>query len=237
MRVVTQNVQALPLMPQKHVREDVRNTAREADVVLWQEIRPQRYRWAVRRLPRGTWAHYMGPRSGGAPISWRERRYELVEKGNVELHPGKRKVCERRFITWVLLRDRESGCMFVVTNAHYVSKAWSRALVGEAKAERIAIWNAGNETHRELLGTFIRSGYAVVGGGDFNRAAPYPVVGREIASRRVRYATHLGAIDRLYVINGDHYVWSSHIISDTLRDRHSDHAGRRITLQLTRRPM
>jgi endonuclease/exonuclease/phosphatase family metal-dependent hydrolase len=237
MRVVTQNVQALPLMPHRHVLEDVRATAKAADVVCWQEVRPLRYRFALKRLPKGTWSHYMGPRSGGVPISWRSAKFELIEKGSVLLHPGKAKVCERRYVTYVLLRDLASGQLLAVVNAHYVSKAWSNRLSREAIAERQGIWNAGNEAHVELLARLEAAGYAIVGGGDFNRLSPYPVVGRQVGNKRVRYATHLGSIDRLYVVNGDHAKWSAHIISDTLRDRHSDHAGRRITLQLTRRPM
>jgi len=212
-RVATFNVQSLPLMRPERVRQDVRLAARKADVILWQEIKPDNYKAAIRALG-SAWEHYIPKGLGNnGPISWRKRLFTLEDKGRELLHDGVAKVCEDRAITWVRLRRNGTQHSIVFVNTHYVARAWNydgtKALRKNDKGEadqqpmRQDMWNEGNARHKDVIELARAEGYAVIGGGDFNRGGDWKVLGKRIAGEPVRYIDGGGGLDYIYALNGD----------------------------------
>lgn len=229
-RIMTQNVCQLPLMPQPHVVHDVELTARESGVVLWQEMRPARYLAAMRNLNPKAWAHYYG--GGGCPISWRKRIWEKLDQGHVLLHLKEPGVCENRYVTWVKLRNRKTGAVAIFHTFHYVPGAWTTRFSRTSRLRRAAMWNHGNEMHRHLVDGWVKDGYAVAGGGDTNSAQKrFPLLGKSIRGKRVRYPVDKNAIDQLVLIDGNDFKWKLDSF-ERRSGRFSDHQGRRMTVRL-----
>lgn len=203
--IATLNVQSLPLMPHEHVVHDVRLAAEKADVIFWQEIHPSSYRKAITDLG-AEWDHHM-PTEGGSPVSWRTKKFHLIETGNDLLHEAKAGVCMQRDITWVRLRRKGSLKQVVFHSVHYVPRAWAedgtsrhRAIPQEAAEQpmRQRIWREGNVRHKVFIAKWINRGVTVVGGGDFNRGGETAVVGTTIAGVPVQYLDVTGGIDYLF---------------------------------------
>lgn len=229
-RITTQNVRALPLMPQGKVEEDVFLTAGQSGVVFWQEIHPDRYEDAVAGLgPK--WETYF-PRAGGVPISWRVKHWERLENGSELLHEAETGVTRSRRVSWVLLRHRATGAEVLFHNWHYVAHAWSRP--GHFRKR---MWEDGNERHRAFLLPWIERGVAIAGGGDANsKNARQLLLGRRLGGRRIRYPVSDGSIDILAFINGQAWVWEiDDEDGELLPGRNSDHPGRRARVRLRRR--
>lgn len=230
-RVATFNVQSLPLMRPEHVRQDVRLAARKADVILWQEIKPDSYKAAIEALG-DEWEHFIPEGIGhNGPISWRKRLFTLEDKGRELLHPGTPKVCESRGITWVRLRRNGTKREVVFVNTHYVARAWDhdgsarlRSDKSEAATQpmRQRMWNEANEKHRAMIADWVAEGYAVVGGGDFNRGGDYPVVGKRYGRTPVRYIDAGGGLDYIFSVNGKR-TRIQRVSAENFRG-HSDHA-------------
>lgn len=217
--VLTQNVRSLPLMPQAHVVADVRADARSADVILWQEIGPARYKRAVRSL--GPAWHTYGLYTA-EPISWRADRFTLLGYGAMVLNRGVRRLTPVHHVTWVRLRDRVTGFVFVVNDAHYVNAFPPRARVTRARLRASMFW-AGYRRQERLVARWVRAGDTVIGGGDYNlhSAAMFGTVAG-VRSRQL-FAAH--AKDHLWVITG----LPVRARLSTL-PRWSDHPGRRARL-------
>lgn len=241
-RVATFNVQSLPLMRPEQVREDVRLAARKADVILWQEIKVKSYRAVIEALGTG-WDHYFpkGPGSN-TPISWRKRMFTLDDKGAELLHDGVKKVCEDRGITWARLTRKGTKHSIVFVNTHYVARAWDldgTASLRKDKAEaesqplRQDMWNEGNERHKAVIELARAEGYAVIGGGDFNRGGNWNVLGKRIAGEKVAYIDNGGGLDYLYSLNGD----NTRIQKERARTfrAHSDHPLKTVHVNLRKK--
>lgn len=184
-RTVTLNVKSNPEMPQAQVVHDVRAAAKEGSVIGWQEIGPDRYFDAIKDLG-PDWGHYM-PKDGHqripVPISWNKNEWEKVDAGFERTHNGRAKVSPHRYISWVELKNKDTGATVVRVNTHAVSGAWS-----EPKATtgwRREMWNRHMEKLHDLVAKLERQGKNVVIGGDFNRDS-YKVLGRQ-----VRYDSNL----------------------------------------------
>lgn len=242
-RFVTQNVQALPLMPQGDVVEDVELTARQADVIGWQEIGPDRYDAAVKALGK-PWRHYFAGKAGAAgyesPISFRADRFKLVDGDSERIVPPRAKVSHGRYVTWVRLKDRATGLEFLVTNLHMIAGAWNDN-PKPFKDERPDWWEADRDRFVSWIEHAILNNpdLPVVNLGDYNsRVAREPALGERISGRRVQYLAPDRSIDHIALIGAGKGGPKVEVVKadETLGGRNSDHVGRRARLRLIERP-
>lgn len=233
-RLVTQNVQALPLMPQREVVEDVQLTARQAGIVGWQEIGPDRYEQAIKDLP-DDWSTFFGKEpNGDVPISFRNAFWKRIDSGVELLHEPKAKVQPWRKITWIILEHRNLGVRIVVTNRHYVAGKDNKKHSLASRIMRKAIWLLGRRRDRRLLAKFVDQGYPVIAFGDFNDRSKS--LGTKIRNRVIRYLNPDSSIDKIAIINGDDWVFEvDDRDGELLNGRNSDHQGRRGKVRLRRR--
>jgi endonuclease/exonuclease/phosphatase family metal-dependent hydrolase len=176
-RTATINVKSNPEMRQASVVHDVRKASRQASIIGWQEIEPERYRQAIRDLP-PTWSHFM-PKGSTNPISWRNDEWKKVGGRSITTHEGRAGVTPHRNITWVKLQHRETGQEVVRINTHLISGAWSdpKPTTGWRREQ----WHEHRSQLNDLVRHFEKQGAEVIVGGDFNRDS-FKVLGD-----RVRY--------------------------------------------------
>ncbi|RKG80014.1 hypothetical protein D7W79_09030 [Corallococcus exercitus] len=190
-RTVTINVKSNPVMDQAAVVHDVKRAASQGSLIGWNEISPDRYFKAIRDLGPG-WGHYM-PRDGGLripnPISWKKSEWKLQgEPGFLRTHHGKEEVSPHRYITWVKLKNKETGKTIVRMNTHLVSGAWSGNK--PHKEWRQDMWNKHMDKLHDLVARFEKKGYPVIVGGDFNRDS-YKVLGNQVKyDNKLNVGTH-----------------------------------------------
>lgn len=192
-RLGTFNVQAVPVMDQGDVNEDTGKVRDYADIVVWQEIGPDRYKDSVAGLAPEFRTFQPEGLGNTTPISWRPDKFEVEARGVELLHESMSGVMAARGIVWVKLRLRGTRQRYVVVNTHYVPGAWGP----NGTSTRQTVWNIGNRRHKALIARFVRSDITVIGGGDFNKEGQ--VLGAGIEGRPVRYLTDTG-IDHLYVV-------------------------------------
>lgn len=250
-RITTQNVQALPEMPQPDVVHDVRMTARQSGVIGWQEITPERYDDAVQKLEEeGNWETFWGqgkarkgleraderePVGYDTPISWRAKYWKFQEGGKWLLFEGEAKISKPRWLTWVRLEHRRTGAQVMFVNVHFISKAWSDK-PAHRKDERPEMWRkawrALVDWLSEMIDEFPEMAICLM--GDFNAKLnrdAHAFDPSSVARRRIR-GTFPNAIDHLFFINGRKYKW---IIEETeiMPGRRGDHQGRRAVVRLS----
>lgn len=227
MRYATANIMALPRMPEPHVFTDTTAVATHADVIGWQEIHRDYYIDAVADLP--GWHSFGLDLPGGAPISWRAEKFRRIDSGSELLHPATPGVCMERRITWVVL-ERRSRLRWrrrrvIVTNRHYLPKAWNRIDDPDDDLRR-RMWLDAHTTDttlcEQLLATYP---YPMVGVGDYNRHH-VKVMGRTLAGHPVTYAVG-GGIDYVWFVPSQRRRWR--IGEHRTLQLHSDHAGRIVT--------
>jgi hypothetical protein len=190
-RFVTENVKSNPTMPQPHVLHDVREGASLGDVVLWQEIAPDRYTAAVAGLP----SHWRTVQTGTEdPISFDTRVWRLVSTDRALLSRGRAHVTPRRWATWALLQHVGTGRVVVFMDTHYVSGAWVDRPVTH-RAWRRRLWLREWARQDDVVDGLTQRGLTVLGGGDFNRVR-LP----RFAERQMHLNS--GSIDHLWVVPG-----------------------------------
>lgn len=189
-RTVTINVKSNPVMDQAAVVHDVKKAASQGSLIGWNEISPDRYFKAIKDLG-PDWGHYM-PKDGNLripnPISWKKSEWKLEGEGFLRTHNGKAKVSPHRYITWVKLKNKETGKTIVRMNTHLVSGAWSSP---KATTEwRRKMWNIHMDKLQGLVERFEKQGYPVIVGGDFNRDS-YKVLGNQVKyDNKLNEGTH-----------------------------------------------
>ncbi len=207
---VNVNVRSNPPMSQAQVLHDVRRAAATGDIIGWNEIdmvagkngkKDDRYFDALKSLgPK--WGHYM-PKDGGLripnPISWKKDEWDKVGDGFRRTHHGKSDVSPNRYITWVKLKNKETGETIIRMNTHLVSGAWN-SKKKPAKEWRQDMWNTHMRKMKELVSRFERTGTPVIIGGDFNRDS-YKVLGNKVKyDNKLHVGTH-GASTLDYVMH------------------------------------
>lgn len=241
-RVITQNVKALPLMPQDDVVEDITLTAKQAHIVGWQEIGPDRYKEAVRDLDPNIWTTWWAEvgdeRWMDAPISFRKNRFKFIDGGHWMLNPARPEVSVRREFVWVILQDLQTGLRFWVDNKHYIAGAWNDTPKPH-KAQRPGWWRESAALEVAWTEEFMKDHPRLNGIklGDYNANAK--VMEREfpdrIAERALNYQVGPKAIDQIILLNN--YAGTKRWQVDDqdgelLLGRNSDHQGRRSTQSL-----
>jgi GH25 family lysozyme M1 (1,4-beta-N-acetylmuramidase) len=242
LRFVSQNVKALPLMPQFDVVEDVVLTASQAHVVGWQEIGIPRYDDAVMSLDPKVWGHFFAGmrRQGGyeSPISYRKEMFKATDGDALLLSPANAAISHRKYFTWVVLEHIPSGAHILVTNKHYIAGAWRKDK--HDKKLRQQIWRESrDEVELPFLRQFIKDhpNMPIVNLGDYNAqlaggndSEEYP---RKIANRTIYFLTKERSIDQVMLINGKKWKWDiDDEDGELLPGRNSDHQGRRGTARL-----
>lgn len=236
---ITQNVQALPLMTQSHVVEDVERTAEEADLFAFQEIFPERYEDAVRDLntPKTrTWVP--NDPSGGCALGWPRRYWSLVDRGKVQLHESTAEVSDDRFLVWALLRHAKTGAPLLVFTFHYAAGAWNDE-VDPNEAARQPLWHQDVAVTRAFLKPYVDRGIPCLGGGDANRHHNHdrgPFLGERLGRRTINYVAEPFSIDPIVLIHGKEWRWAIDPEGyEYLTNRHSDHGGRKSRQRLVYR--
>lgn len=252
---VSQNIQAIPMMPQRDVVHDIQLTASQAGIIGFQEIGTrrdqERYDDAVQALEAtGEWETYWGqgtaykrPDIGddqekpgySTPIAWKRKYWQFMEGDSWRIHQGVPRVTGHRYVTWAVLKHRGTGALVIVFNTHFVAGSFNQKRE-RSEAVRKPMWRAGwaklkTEWLPEMIEKYPEA--AIVGMADFNamftrdREEFMRPNGKMIVpgTRRTINITHPGAIDHLLYINGSKYKWSV-VSTDTLKGRKSDHQGR-----------
>jgi hypothetical protein len=219
--VATLNVRSNPEMVQRRVVHDVRRAVAIAAVVLWQEIGPTRYKNALRALA-GLWRH--AHLRLAIPISWDAEEFERLGSGHQRTHRGRATASPARYLSWVILRHRETGAEVVFLNTHFVSGAWNDKRK-TFKAWRRRMWLRHYAALEAKVAQFHDQGYTVVGGGDFNRRN----VERFHADLEWMSA---GGIDYLFVVPGPHDKTNVQGFQ-VVRNFESDHNARVAALDIT----
>lgn len=236
MRFVTQNIKALPKMPQEDVVEDVKLTASQAGIVCWQEIFPERYIRAIKNQLSDRWEHHFA--GGGCPISWRKATWTKIRGDATKLHDAEGGISRERLLTWVLLEHKRTGARVIVHNWHYVAAAWNPKIEPNER-RRDELWAQDNQRHRSFVETWVKRGVPIIGGGDSNRRHDHPqgpLLGNRIGNRRVRYPIGPKSIDHIVVINGEDWKWQiDDKNGELLPGRNSDHQGRRTQVRLVKK--
>ncbi|WP_375757726.1 peptidoglycan-binding protein [Corallococcus exercitus] len=197
-KTVTINVKSNPVMDQAAVVHDVKRAASQGGLIGWNEISPDRYFKAIRDLG-PEWGHYM-PRDGGLripnPISWKKSEWKLQDEGFLRTHEGKKGVSPNRYVTWVKLKNEETGKSIIRMNTHLVSGAWSGNK--PHKEWRQDMWNKHMDRLDRLVTHFEKKGLPVIVGGDFNRDS-YKVLGNQVKyDNKLNVGTHgHGTLDYL----------------------------------------
>jgi hypothetical protein len=189
-RTVNINVKNNPIMPQKNVRHDVQQAARDGSLIGWNEIGPDRYFAAIKHLG-PDWGHYM-PRDHHTripnPISWKKSIWNELDSGFVRTHQGKEKVSPARYITWSKLEHRDTQKTIVRINTHLVSGAFSENKSSPHWREKH--WHKHMQDLKDLISKFESEGLTVIVGGDFNRDS-HKVLGKSVAyDNKLNVATH-----------------------------------------------
>lgn len=179
-RTVNINVKNNPVMPQSAVVHDVKRAAKEGSLIGWNEIGPDRYFKAIKDLG-PDWGHYM-PTDGKLripnPISWKKSEWEKLDGGFMRTHDGKAKVSPHRYVTWVKLKNKDTGKTIIRMNTHLVSGAWSKPK--PTTEWRRDMWNIHMKKMGDLIEKFENKGLPVIIGGDFNRDS-YRLFGNKVA--------------------------------------------------------
>lgn len=189
-RTVTLNVKSNPEMRQAAVRHDVQRASHAGSLIGWQEIGPERYFEAIKKLG-PDWGHYM-PHDGGlhipTPISWKKSVWKKEDAGFLKTHHGRAKVSPNRYITWVKLKNRATGQEVVRVNTHLVSGAWGAHK--PTTAWRREMWKTHMQKLDALVADFKRQGLPVIVGGDFNRDS-FEVLGPKVGyDNKLNVGTH-----------------------------------------------
>ena len=122
------------------------------------------------------------------PISWKKSEFELKDAGFLRTHNGKAKVSPHRYITWVKLRNKDTGQDVIRINTHFVSGAWSSPK--PTTAWRREMWNIHQNKLENLVAKFKKQGHNVIVGGDFNRDS-YKVLGNQVKyDNKLNVGTH-----------------------------------------------
>jgi hypothetical protein len=179
-RTLNLNIKSNPEMSQAKVKHDVRKASHQASLIGWNEISPKRYFQAIKQLG-PDWGHYM-PHDGKLripnPISWKKSEWKLEDSGFVKTHGGKAKVSPNRYITWVKLKNKETGQDVVRVNTHFVSGAFSHGH-RPTTAWRQKMWGIHQQKLEHLVDHFKKKGLDVIVAGDFNRDS-YHVLGNHV---------------------------------------------------------
>jgi hypothetical protein len=229
--VASANVQCQPLMPLTHVYEDVREAAKNASVVGWQEIVPDSYIKAVKEALPCDWRTAWGGSESktGCPISYDSTVWEYVEQQVHDLHKGVKGISPNRFILVLILRHRASGIEFAFTNKHYIAGAWNNKR--SRKDVRQRMWREANRNDRKLTKKLLKRGCVVVGLGDYNsRNDRKLAVGKRVRGSVVQYLVPPSAIDQIFVVLPKKYAMAG-THREAVRAR-SDHPRRQARLHV-----
>lgn len=235
---VTQNVQALPLMTQTHVVEDVERTARDADLFALQEIFPERYENAVRDLNSDTVRVWVpGDPNGGCALGWPKRYWALLERDKVLLHEGEAKVTDHRFLVWAHLRHVKTEAEVVLFTFHYVPGAWNDDIDPREEVRR-PMWHQDRQVTKDFMKEWVEKGVPLLGGGDGNRRHSHPdgpLLGERVGRRTINYVAEPMSIDPIVMVHGKEWRWQIDPNGLETLPRHSDHAGRKSRQRLVYR--
>jgi hypothetical protein len=186
---LTENVKSNPTMPQREVAHDVRAGAGLGAVVLWQEIRPDRYKAAVAGLPDRWRTVQLGTED---PISFNTNVWRLVSTDRAFLSRGRAHVTPDRWATWAVLQNQRSGRVVAFMDTHYVSAAWNSRPVSH-KAWRKRQWVKEWRNQQQAVERLSQRGLTILGGGDFNRDRLPRFTDRQVN-------LNSGAIDHLWAV-------------------------------------
>src|SRR6478736_1007653 len=119
-----------------------------ADLIGLQELNAPTKRRAVADALTAGWAMTAGPARNAVPIIWRRSVFELIGAGS-QLASGVARVesgadgrtSNLRYLSWVRLRQRETGGVVVVINTHLIPTIDRAGHPDRSKPERLRIYD------------------------------------------------------------------------------------------------
>lgn len=167
-RLVTCNLQANPPMDQDKVENDINRVKAMGSVILWQEMKLDRYNAALHRLmDDSNWIHIYSPEKA-VPISIKRNLFTVIDRKAYKMHDGKANTSPSRWIVVALVRMTGTNIVFLVVNTHMVSGAWNNKQRAN-KAWRKDKWNLHRDKLDHLVNDARGKGISVIGGGDWNK--------------------------------------------------------------------
>ena len=169
MRGIIINERATPPMRKGRVMADLR-TVRALDPtwVAWNELgKWARYRaWLQAVFTAAVWVHLF--HDSRNMVSLRRDGYEVLGKLSQRLHDGLAGVNPARFNNVVFVRDRATGAIFAILNAHLANGAFNRKHPATRWWRRLAhAWGIGGIT--ETVDLLYALGISCIGVGDYNQ--------------------------------------------------------------------
>lgn len=167
--------------PSSGINDAVRNLSDKADVIGFQEFGPKAHREALSQVVKNCtacgYALYMPDVSNGGniPIIWKKSKFTVVSKGNMKVYNAQRVEdgaggpdVTAKHITWVRLKDKTSGRVFVAMNSHLIPSVESDGQPNRNKPQRLALYDKHISALANKASQFKNSGSAVFLTGDFN---------------------------------------------------------------------
>ena len=142
--------------------------AQDPTWVAWNELgKWARYRaWLQVVLTNTVWVHLF--HDSRNMVSLRRDAYEVVGRVSQRLHDGLTGVNPARFNNVVFVRDRETGAVFAILNAHLANGAFNRKHLATRWWRRIA-HARGIQGISETADLLYSLGVSCIGVGDYNQ--------------------------------------------------------------------
>lgn len=196
MRIVTSNIKNS--INGALFSKRVRQTSYLGGILLFQEIKGEADHRNLRAaLGDG---YFVSHENLSIPIAVPFAEFEVISVGERKMHDGKKLTSPSRWVTWVVVRHRGTGIIFVVINTHFVSGAWNRKPKLNKKWRK-HMWEQHFDRMRTVILNFVERGMPVAGGGDFNRKE-----GVEKFTNSQVWVANV-ALDKLFFIDGNNAEW------------------------------
>lgn len=180
MILITANIQNLPNLTDREVRQDVRTvTSSKAPgthprFVVWQEIEDPADKLAIYQIMGDRYVHRATAESAPTSIP---RGWQIHEHRRTRTHDGIRLVTPHRLFTTTVVANprRPELDPIAIIGTHMISSAWSNRVV-PLKARRRALWNQHWDMMRAEVERLQALGLTVLIAGDLNRVNPPKLV-------------------------------------------------------------
>lgn len=237
------NERSNPVMPLRHVQDDLELLTDIADSMVVQEFKVRGYWRRAANLFSRAWGASPGwaagiarPVAGGQPVFWRRDTFRRRRSIARLMHEGVAGISEMRMVRRVQLEHRATGLRVWHVNGHCVVGADE---AGDGRIRQEMLYEQDLPALDHALTKCRRTGHPVIGHIDGNihkDSAAYSELMKLFARHRARVIGEHG-VEYLFIVDGRHTVVDVRR-HDIIRPKHrggrlwTDHEARLISYQL-----